>query len=136
MIQRQRSGGPLGLSQLRALKTIVGSRSSQHHSSNWQQRGPFKILKKRGFGQNQGKSLPIKGHGMSKEDILKVLGKSIPCEVSCRKKTNYSFSHISNPQITSTFHWPSSISTSINISINKSTSTIPLMVSYPSKRTK
>ena len=34
-------------SQLQAPKTIIGPGSSQHHSSNWQQRGPFKILKKR-----------------------------------------------------------------------------------------
>ena len=92
--------------------------------------------KKRVPRPKSGQNTAHKGHGMSKEDILKGLGKSIPSEVSCRKKTNNSFSHISNPPITSTFHGPSPISTLINISTNKTTSTMPLMVSYPSKRTK
>ena len=115
---------------------LLVPKSHQQHTQPFFNSTNYIRPKRRVPRPKSGQNTAHKGHGMSKGDILKGLGKSIPCEVSCSKKINNPFSHIQKPLITSTLHWPSSISTSINISTNKNTSNMPLMVSYPSKRTK
>ena len=115
---------------------LLVPKSHQQHTQPFFNSTNYIRPKRRVPRPKSGQNTAHKGHGMTKGDILKGLGKSIPCEVSCSKKINNPFSHIQKPLITSTLHWPSSISTSINISTNKNTSNMPLMVSYPSKRTK